>query len=154
MRINTESLAVEDHESDIRVDPSSLTTMGEISVYVIRGRSVPGTERNKKPHAAPEIRSVEKVNEKALKGRDLTHVTKCAPQPHMPEAPALKQLMCVKYRLGLRKSLGIMRGTRTVITTMDYDSIQTPFIHFRFLYRSKSTTWPSYISSFTSYRHC
>ncbi|KAL0635976.1 hypothetical protein Q9L58_005115 [Maublancomyces gigas] len=85
-------LIVEDHESDVRVDPSLLATMGEISVYVVRTRSVPGTSRNKpkKPHAAPEIRSIEKVNEKALKGRDLTHVTKCAPQPYMPEAPALK----------------------------------------------------------------
>lgn len=88
--MNTEPLAVEDHESDVRVDPSSLATMGEISVYAVRTRSVPGTRHNQKPHTAPEITSVEKVNEKALKGRDLTHVTKCAPQSHMSEVSALR----------------------------------------------------------------
>lgn len=77
------TLVVEDHESDIRVDPRSLANMGEISVYVVRTRRIPNSNRFPAPRAAVELASIERVNEKSLKGKDLTHVTKYVHQPYI-----------------------------------------------------------------------
>lgn len=68
---------MEDHESNVRTDPDTLAKMGEISVYVVRTRRIPGgKKRRPKPRPVAELAIIEKVNEKALKGRDFTHVTK------------------------------------------------------------------------------
>lgn len=81
--------AVEDHESDIRIDPQLLETVGEVSVCAIRTVKTSTqrvhscrTSSSLRTRTAIKMASMEKVNEKALKGKDLTHVTRCVPIPN------------------------------------------------------------------------
>lgn len=72
--------SVEDHESDIRIDPKLLETVGEVSVCAIRTTATSTQHlHNCRTRTARKMPSMDKVNEKALKGKDLTHVTRCAP---------------------------------------------------------------------------
>lgn len=63
---------MEDYSLGVHIDQDILAKLGEISIYVFRSAECWDSEFGKDP----QMLSIGKLHEKALKGKDLTHTMK------------------------------------------------------------------------------
>lgn len=125
--------SVENSNPGEGTDPTLLSSIGEISVYAIREKVLRTIEvpKRRKPINLPVVGE---LNEKDVKGKDITHATKYAsnhPQKILQHDFELKTPAVTRF--GPKQQ----EKERTWYDTEHIDTIEKPYAHFRFLYRSK-----------------
>lgn len=123
---------VEDHDSETHIDEGLLQKIGEISIIVQRTtRRQPSKEISER---ITQALSAEELNEKVLKGTDLTHITKYVGSFWCIEAtPSGSSLVLYEARLGPKEAT----SSYSVWDVDKWDTIENPYVGFRILYRSK-----------------